>query len=76
MPGWNSAAAGKRQIEPELAAFVEQTRSFFLATANSEGQPYVQHRGGPPGFLRVLDRHTLGFTDFKGNRQFISQGQS
>jgi predicted pyridoxine 5'-phosphate oxidase superfamily flavin-nucleotide-binding protein len=66
--GWRTA------IDPELAAFVEQTRSFFLATANGEGQPYVQHRGGPPGFLRVLDRHTLGFTDFKGNRQFITEG--
>jgi predicted pyridoxine 5'-phosphate oxidase superfamily flavin-nucleotide-binding protein len=66
--GWRTA------IDPELAAFVEQTRSFFLATANAEGQPYVQHRGGPPGFLRVLDRHTLGFTDFKGNRQFITEG--
>ncbi|MBC7281824.1 pyridoxamine 5'-phosphate oxidase family protein [Hoeflea sp.] len=66
--GWQTA------IEPDLAAFIEQVRSFFLATANSEGQPYVQHRGGPPGFLRVLDRHTLGFTDFKGNRQFITEG--
>ena len=66
--GWRTV------IDPELAAFVEHTRSFFLATANSEGQPYVQHRGGPPGFLRVLDRHTLGFADFKGNRQFITEG--
>lgn len=66
--GWQTA------IEPDLAAFIEQVRSFFLATANREGQPYVQHRGGPPGFLRVLDRHTLGFTDFKGNRQFITEG--
>lgn len=66
--GWRTV------IDPDLAAFVEQTRSFFLATANSDGQPYVQHRGGPPGFLRVLDRHTLGFTDFKGNRQFITEG--
>jgi hypothetical protein len=66
--GWRTA------VDRELAAFVEQTRSFFLATANAEGQPYVQHRGGPPGFLRVLDRHTLGFIDFKGNRQFITEG--
>lgn len=66
--GWQTA------IEPDLAAFIEQVRSFFLATANREGQPYVQHRGGPPGFLRVLDRHKLGFTDFKGNRQFITEG--
>lgn len=66
--GWRTV------IDPELAAFVEHTRSFFLATANAGGQPYVQHRGGPPGFLRVLDRQTLGFADYKGNRQFISQG--
>ena len=66
--GWQTA------IEPGLASFIEQVRSFFLATANSEGQPYVQHRGGPPGFLRVLDRHTLGFADFRGNRQFITEG--
>lgn len=66
--GWQTA------IEPDLAAFIEQVRSFFLATANSEGQPYVQHRGGPPGFLRVLDRQTLGFADFRGNRQFITEG--
>lgn len=66
--GWRTA------IDEELAAFVEQVRSFFLATANAEGQPYVQHRGGPPGFLRALDRHTLGFADFRGNRQFITEG--
>jgi predicted pyridoxine 5'-phosphate oxidase superfamily flavin-nucleotide-binding protein len=72
--GMEQRGGWQTEIEPELAAFIEQVRSFCLATANSEGQPYVQHRGGPPGFLRVLDRHTLGFTDFKGNRQFISQG--
>ena len=79
--GSRSAYAGMEQrggwrtlIDPDLAAFIGHTRSFFLATANSEGQPYVQHRGGPPGFLKVIDQHTLGFTDFKGNRQFITEG--
>ena len=72
--GMEQRGGWQTEIDPDLAAFVEHTRSFFLATANSEGQPYVQHRGGPPGFLRVLDRHTLGFADYKGNRQFISQG--
>jgi uncharacterized protein len=48
--------------------------SIFLATANAEGQPYIQHRGGPPGFLRVLDAKTLTFADFRGNRQFITLG--
>ena len=61
-------------ITADLAGFVAGQRSFFLATANSDGQPYIQHRGGPPGFLKVLDGRTLAFADFKGNRQFISQG--
>jgi hypothetical protein len=48
-------------------------RTIFLATANAEGQPYIPHRGGPPGFLRVLDDKTIGFVDFAGNRQIITQ---
>lgn len=66
--GWRAT------ITPDLAAFVEAQTSVFLATANAEGQPYIQHRGGPSGFLRVLDEHTIGFADFSGNRQFITQG--
>lgn len=66
--GWETT------VTPALAAFVADVRSFFVATANSEGQPYIQHRGGPPGFLKVLDDKTLAFADFKGNRQYISQG--
>ncbi|WP_439135215.1 pyridoxamine 5'-phosphate oxidase family protein [Pseudomaricurvus sp.] len=62
------------EIEPDLAAFIAVQKSFFLASANVNGQPYIQHRGGPPGFLKVLDQKTLAFADFKGNRQFISQG--
>jgi len=61
-------------ITPELAGFIAAQTSIFLATANREGQPYIQHRGGPPGFLRVLDDTTIGFADFTGNRQYISQG--
>ncbi|PBB33770.1 pyridoxamine 5'-phosphate oxidase family protein [Mesorhizobium sp. WSM3868] len=61
-------------ITPDLAAFIEAQTSVFLATANGGGQPYVQHRGGPAGFLKVLDGHTIGFADFSGNRQFITQG--
>ncbi len=61
-------------ITAQLADFVREQTSFFMATANSEGQPYIQHRGGPRGFLRVLDPHTLGFADFAGNRQYISVG--
>ncbi len=66
--GWQTA------ITPELAVFIAAQRSFFLATANAEGQPYIQHRGGPPGFLKVLDQNTLALADFRGNRQYISQG--
>ncbi len=62
------------RITPELAAFIGAQTSVFLATANAEGQPYIQHRGGPPGFLRVLDDRTIGFADFAGNRQYITQG--
>ena len=66
--GWATA------ITEELAAFIEAQTSIFLATANAQGQPYIQHRGGPPGFLQVLDEHTIGFADFNGNRQYISSG--
>jgi hypothetical protein len=62
------------RITPELAAFVTAQRSVFLATVSADGQPYIQHRGGPPGFLRALDDRTIGFADFKGNRQYITQG--
>jgi hypothetical protein len=62
------------RITPELAAFIAARDSVFLATANSLGQPTIQHRGGPPGFLRVLDEATIGFADFTGNRQFITLG--
>lgn len=61
-------------ITPELAEFIAEQRSFFIATANADGQPYIQHRGGPPGFLQVIDAATLAFADFRGNRQFITEG--
>ncbi len=61
-------------ITPELANFISERDSFYMATVNSEGQPYIQHRGGPKGFLKVLDNRTLGFADFRGNRQYISYG--
>ena len=66
--GWQT------ELTPEILDFVAAQRSFFLATANLEGQPYIQHRGGPPGFLHALDAHTLAFADFAGNRQYISLG--
>jgi uncharacterized protein len=56
------------------AAFVQARDSFYMATVSESGWPYVQHRGGPQGFLKVLDEKTLGFADFRGNRQYISLG--
>jgi predicted pyridoxine 5'-phosphate oxidase superfamily flavin-nucleotide-binding protein len=61
-------------ITEELAEFIAQQTSVFLATANNQGQPYIQHRGGPPGFLQVLNERTIGFADFNGNQQYISSG--
>ncbi len=64
----------KTTITPELGAFIAKQTSVFLATANSEGQPYIQHRGGPAGFLHVIDKNSIAFVDFIGNRQYISMG--
>ncbi len=61
-------------IDESLAAFIAGVRSFYLATASKDGQPYIQHRGGPPGFLHVAGARQLAFADFKGNRQFITTG--
>jgi len=62
------------ELGPEEAAFIHAQRSFYMATVSETGWPYVQHRGGQPGFLRVVDTRTLAFTDVPGNRQFISVG--
>ncbi len=64
----------KREITPDLAAFLAGRESFYLGTASAAGQPYIQHRGGPKGFLKVLDAGRLAFADFGGNRQFITAG--
>ena len=66
--GWRT------EVDDDLAAFLAQTDSLFLATASADGQPYMQHRGGPKGFVKVLDTHTLAFADYSGNRQYITQG--
>jgi predicted pyridoxine 5'-phosphate oxidase superfamily flavin-nucleotide-binding protein len=66
--GWETT------ITPELAGFLAERDSFYLGTASAGGQPYIQHRGGPKGFLQVLDERTLGFADFGGNRQYITLG--
>jgi predicted pyridoxine 5'-phosphate oxidase superfamily flavin-nucleotide-binding protein len=66
--GWQTT------ISADLAGFVADLDMFYLGTANAEGQPYIQYRGGPPGFLKVLDEKTLAFADFGGNRQYITLG--
>ena len=66
--GFETAVTG------ELARFIAERDSVYLATASASGRPYVQHRGGPKGFIRVLDEHTLGWVDFLGNRQYITAG--
>ena len=67
-PGWQTA------VTPELARFIAAQTSVFLGTASAAGQPYIQHRGGPPGFIHVLGERTLAFAELRGNRQYITQG--
>ncbi|WP_219417277.1 pyridoxamine 5'-phosphate oxidase family protein [Pseudonocardia nigra] len=69
-----AADVGNDVLTAAEREFVEQSDGFHVATTGSGGWPYVQHRGGPPGFLRVLDDHTLGYADFRGNRQYITTG--
>src|SRR3979490_1785544 len=66
--GWRT------EIDEQLTAFLAAQDSMFLATATADGQPYIQHRGGPKGFVKILDNNTLAFADYSGNRQYITQG--
>src|SRR2546429_8551252 len=66
--GWRS------EIDENPAASLAETNSFYLATASADGQPYIQHRGGPKGFIKVLDKNTIAFADYSGNRQYVTQG--
>jgi hypothetical protein len=66
--GWRT------EIDEDLTSFLAAQDSMFFATASADGQPYIQHRGGPKGFIRILDKQTLAFADFAGNRQYITQG--
>lgn len=66
--GWETT------VTPELEGFLADLDMFYLGTANADGQPYIQYRGGAPGFLKVVDSKTLGFADFGGNRQYITLG--
>lgn len=60
------------RVTGELAKFIAEQDTAFLATATSDGAPYLQHRGGPKGFIKVVDEKTLGFADYRGNRQYIT----
>jgi predicted pyridoxine 5'-phosphate oxidase superfamily flavin-nucleotide-binding protein len=66
--GWRT------EIDDNLAAFLADTNSLYFGTASADGQPYIQHRGGPKGFVKILDKNTLAFADYSGNRQYITQG--
>ena len=66
--GWRT------EIDENLAAFLSDTNSIYFATASADGQPYIQHRGGPKGFVKILDKTTIAFADYSGNRQYITQG--
>jgi uncharacterized protein len=66
--GWRT------EIDEHLAAYLAEANSMYFATASADGQPYIQHRGGPKGFVKILDKNTLAFADYRGNRQFITQG--
>jgi uncharacterized protein len=66
--GWRT------EIDDKLSAFLAETNSLYFATASADGQPYIQHRGGPKGFVKILDSNTLVFADYSGNQQYITQG--
>jgi predicted pyridoxine 5'-phosphate oxidase superfamily flavin-nucleotide-binding protein len=66
--GWRT------EVDDNLAGFLANTNSFYLATATADGQPYIQHRGGPKGFVKILDKSTIAFADYAGNRQYLTQG--
>src|ERR1700755_360208 len=66
--GWRT------EIDERLARLLANTKNFYLAHASADGQPYIQHRGGPTGFVKILDKNTIAFADYRGNQQFITQG--
>ncbi|MDY0881312.1 pyridoxamine 5'-phosphate oxidase family protein [Dongia soli] len=67
-------SVGRNSITPALASYLSSRVSFYMATASKAAQPYIQHRGGPAGFIKILDPQTLAFADFDGNKQYISLG--
>ncbi len=72
--GFEMAEDARNQLTEQNIEFIEARNSFYQASISETGWPYVQHRGGPEGFLRVLDEHSIGYADFGGNKQYISVG--
>jgi predicted pyridoxine 5'-phosphate oxidase superfamily flavin-nucleotide-binding protein len=72
--GFDDDVQARDRVTPQDRGFIEHVDTFFMASVGESGWPYVQHRGGPRGFLKVLDERTIGFADFSGNRQYISAG--
>jgi uncharacterized protein len=72
--GMEERGGFRTEIDEDLAGRLAQANSFYFATASADGQPYIQHRGGPKGFVKILDKNTLAFADYSGNRQYITQG--
>ncbi len=70
----DGSASGPDALTLHEAEFIVARDSFYMATVSEAGWPYVQHRGGPQGFLKVIDKHTIGFADYRGNRQYVSVG--
>ncbi|MCW5704380.1 MAG: pyridoxamine 5'-phosphate oxidase family protein [Xanthobacteraceae bacterium] len=72
--GVEARGGWRTEIDEDLSAFLGAASSLYFATASADGQPYIQHRGGPEGFVKILDRNTIAFADYSGNRQYITQG--
>jgi predicted pyridoxine 5'-phosphate oxidase superfamily flavin-nucleotide-binding protein len=72
--GMEQKGGWKQSVTGDLASFIAERDTLFIGSVSADGQPYIQHRGGPPGFLKVLDEQTLGFADYSGNQQYITLG--
>jgi len=72
--GMEQRGGWSQSVTDDLASFIAERDTFFIGSVSADGQPYIQHRGGPPGFLKVIDERTLGFADYSGNQQYITMG--
>jgi uncharacterized protein len=72
--GWKNLTLRRASLGPQESEFIAERDTFYMASIGATGWPYVQHRGGPKGFLKVIDENTVAFADFRGNKQYISTG--